>query len=304
MQARTLLLSLALLALPTAGCIENMRDLKDRLGGGEDEPVQPAAVDEEVPDAPAPNATKVRKAPVARMEVYAAGGALVYKSSFLGDNASAPVARPAKEGLTLSAGESEALEPGATLVAFAWTFAGATVGGRQATVAMPEAPGAYPLVFTVTDSHGLTDAQSLVLAVAPQPFDVVLDLQTTTVAGATVEGEQHGETGTAAFDVVSEIDGKPVKATAAKVVASPDLHCDVALEVLGPDGASLGRVDDNGVSTADETETISLTAPAAGAYAVEASPFHCVAQEGVPVTVTVTYVEVVTGLPDDGHGAH
>lgn len=300
MKTSSLLLVLALVALATAGagCIENMRDLKDRIGAA-DEPVETASTQPKpsTPKTPVINNTTTFKPPVARISIFAENGALVYKATFQGDNSTDPIFVPDKSKINLIASDSEALEPGANLTKFSWSVGGKTLEGRQATAEMAEA-GRYDVVLTVTDSNGQTDSQSVVLAVAPVAFDVVTDLVTGPVAGA----EGVGQAGTVAFELKLADAGVPATIQAVKFEALGVATCDSILDVADPDGESLGSKDDGG---AGEGESLPLGALAEGTYTVTVGPFACAAPEGVPVKVTVTFLPTVEGLGEaDAHGGH
>lgn len=284
------------IALASAGCIQSMDDLKDRVGA--DEPVQPAAVDETptVPSAPANTTPKVTKPPVARVAVFGANNALVFKSTFQADDPADAVYVTKGTTLNLMASDSEALEPGATLAAYAWALNGkALAQTRTATLEVKDA-GLYVVTLNVTDSNGRGDEQTVKLAVAPEPYDVVTELVTGPIVGA----ESQGQPGELSFDLALPTD-KPATAQKMSIVAAPGATCDATLEVTDPAGTSSGLKDDGGFGGAEGVE---ITAPAAGAYAIVVGPFACVAPDGVPVTVTVTFLPIVEGVAagGDGHG--
>ncbi|HUR70139.1 MAG TPA: hypothetical protein VM370_12920 [Candidatus Thermoplasmatota archaeon] len=298
MRTLALLLPLAL-ALSSAGCIANMADLKDKMGGS-DEPVEPAAIVDPTPTGTPPvPTTPPAKPPVARVSVFGANGALVYKSSFTAEDPATIVFVEEKTKLSLIASDSEALEPGASVTGFAWSLDGKPLeAARQATTEIG-GPGLYVVKLVVTDSNGKTDDHSVKIGVQPKPYDVVTELTTGPIAGA--QGQGQGED--VAFDLALPTD-KPTKATAMTILVSPDPTCDVTLEVIAPDGNSTGEIDDGGVSALDQAESASFTtAPAAGAWTIRVAPFACAAPNGIPITVTVTYLEVVAALSgSDGHG--
>lgn len=294
---RSIVLTLTLaLALALTGCISNMGDLKERLGNDEpeEEPVAPAAT--QTPAATTNETAKVTKAPVARIAIFGANGALVFKSTFQADDPAEMIFVEEKATLNLIASDSEAIEPGATITGFAWTLNGKAVGNaRQANVEVGEA-GLYAVVLTVTDSHGKADAQSLKLAVAPTPIEVVTELVTDAVVGA--EGEGQG--GSATFSLALADAGVPATITSVSFKTAPPSTCDVVIDVTGPDGESVGSDDSGSLGGADEV----LTGPIAeGDYAIALTPLGCVAPEGVPITVTVTFLPIVEELAAGaGHG--
>lgn len=299
-----LLVILTLVAGSFAGCIENMRDLKDRVGGS-DEPVQPAAQKDAVTPTPTkddvPVVNRTTKPPVARIGIYGAGGALVFQSSFIGEDGKSPIFLEPKTGVTFNAAESAAIETGAKIEKYTWSFAGKTFEGRQASAEMPEEPGLYPVSLVVVDSHGKSDTQNVTLGIDAKPFDVVTELVTGQVVGVTVEDQHQGESVTVDFAIEETIDGKAVTTKAVKVTTDPGDTCDVILEVLAPDGTSLGSVDKNGPTTLRNDETLAFEHLMPGAYKVRISPYNCADTDGVPVTVVATYVQVIAGMEGGAH---
>lgn len=294
MRQTHLIVLLLALSLGTSGCIANMGDLKDRVGAGEGEPIAPAAT-ASPEETPVPNATKVLQPPVARIAIFGENGALVFKSSFQAEDPGAPVYVPEGAKLSLIASDSEALEPGATLVSFAWTVAGKPIGeGRQASFEIPEA-GLFPVKLVIMDSEGSKDEQTVAVAVAPTPIEVVTELLTGPVAGA----EGAGQAGSVVFDLTLAAAGvEPVTIQSVTFVARSPATCDAILDVLDAEGASLGATDGSGIGGA---ETLEKGALPEGSYTVLVGPYACVAAE-VPVTVTVVYLPIVEGLPEgDGH---
>lgn len=295
-----IVLALAL-SLALAGCIQNMGDLKGRLSGDADEPVQAATTDDATTpptvETPVANATP-KKAPVARMSLFAASGALVYKSTFQADDPAEIVFVEEKSKLNAIAGDSETLEKGATLSSYAWTLNGKAISSEaKATVEVGEA-GLYTLVLTVTDSNQQTDVHTVKLGVAPKPYDVVTELMTGAVLGAS----GLGQTGELTFDLALDTSTGPTTIQAVTFTASPGLTCDAQLDVLDANGESVGSADDGGNGGAEE---IAAGALPVGAYTIIVSAYACVEPEGVPVTVTVTYLPVIEGVDaGDGHGAH
>lgn len=287
---KTLIIPLAL-ALAFAGCIQNMGDLKERLGTTAEEPVEPAAVTEEPAAPPAVNTT-APKPPVARITVFGPNGALIYKSTFTAEDPEAMVFVEESARLSLNGGDSEALETGATVTEFAWTLNGKPIeGDRAASVEVGEA-GLYTLELVITDSVGSTDNQTLKLAVAPKPFEVVTELTTEPVAGA--EGQ-----GAASLPFTLALPGdKPATVQSVTFEARPGASCDAILEVLDSEGTSLGSEDSDGFGGA---ETIEAGALPLGDYTITVSPFACVAPEGVPVRIVVVYLPTIEGLAVDKH---
>lgn len=289
MKTPTLLVVLLLATLPLAGCVQNMRDLKERVGAAEQE-LEPATVD---PLPEETNNTTVLRPPVARIGVFGSNGALVYKATFQADNETAPVYVKEGSNLTLTAADSETLEPGATLASYAWAVAGKTMEGRQVQVEVGE-PALYPVQLTVTDSNGETDVQTMTLAVAPTPFEVKTTLTTGPIVGA--DGE--GVPATLTHEVSDTVEEKKHKIVSVAVSSKGGTTCDTILTVAPPEGDAMGPQDSGG----DETITF-MDAPA-GAYAITVSGFACAAPQGIPVEVVVTYLLLVEGLEGDGHGGH
>lgn len=290
-------------ALLSAGCIQNIGDLRESLGATDEALEGASAALNEA--AAALNETSASLSgtqangttpPVARMSLFAGSGALVYKSTFQADDPAEIVFVDEKSQLNAIAGDSEALAKDATLASFAWTLNGKAVeGAGKATVEIGEA-GLYTLALTVTDSHGKNDTHTVKLGVAPKPFDVVTELVTGPVLGA----EGQGESGKVSFDLALDDSQGPATMTAVKFTASPGTACDAILDVTDPNGESVGSADNEGNGGAEE---ITAGALPLGTYAIVVSPFACVEAGGVPVTVTVSYLPMVPGL-DGGHGGH
>jgi hypothetical protein len=291
---RTLLaLAFALaLALPLTGCIQNAKDLKDKLGAGD---AGTALSNASIPV----NITKANASahlpPVARIAVYGQNGALLYKATFVAENATAPLAIDADANLTFVATDSEAFG-GATLT-YAWSLAGKAATGSKA-IASWSSPGLYPIVLTVTDSSGLADEQSITLAIPPKPFDVTKNVTTSQVAG--VLG--MGQAGTAKFDVALADAGMPATLQGVKVVVAARDTCDVVLSVKDKDGKAVGASDKGGIGTAESAD---LGAIPEGSYDIEVtSGDPCVEADGVPVSVVLTFVPILDGLSGVHAGHH
>src|SRR5439155_18951211 len=134
---------------------ENARDLKTRLdsnGASGDSSLTTASLSPSAtPDAHAGANASSAKPPVARITVFGAGGALLFKSSFVAEDVTAPILVNAGDNLTLIASDSEALV--GTLASYAWDVAGKSAAGTKATASWSE-PGVYPIRLSVTDSQG------------------------------------------------------------------------------------------------------------------------------------------------------
>lgn len=292
-------LALALvLALALTGCIQNMGALKEKVDGDDaGEGLAPASAGNAT--STAANATTgaaeaAKKPPVARTSLYAPNGALVYKSSFQAEDPAEVVFVEEKSSITANAGDSETLERGATLTGFAWTLDGkALPAGRQATVEVGEA-GIYVLLLTVTDSNGMTDTQTLKLGVPPKPYEVATEVLTGPVAG--VEGAGQG--GSATFELALDTSQGPATIQSVSFAASPPTSCvDMAIQVLDAEGEAIGE--------ASGSDAVEAGALPLGTYTIEVIPYACVAQDGIPITVVVTYVPVIEALGEtEGHGPH
>ena len=290
------LLPLLALSLMT-GCIASLADLREA-----DAP-EPTADDVLVPagDAPPAPVANLTKPPVARIQVYGAGNALLYKADFKADNVTSPLAVPAGVELTFLSGDSAPVEPGAKLAKATWRVDGKTIDAAKATVTLP-GPGLYPLVLTVTDSNGATDAQALALGVYPEPFEVATNLTAGQMAGA----EGQGQGARLAFALDAAAAGVPATIQGVRIVAQPPLTCDATLTLLNGDGEPLAEANDADATTGDQTETLDAGALPEGGYAISLTPVACLAPEGFPVQVIVTFLETIPGLTDagDGHGGH
>ena len=295
---KTLTFAIAVvLALTSSGCIANMGDLRDRAA--DEENLTSAAIDATTGTttqaSPRPNET-VKLPPVARISIFESGGALLYKAAFTAEDPAETIFVKAATELSLIAGDSEAVERGATLTGFAWTVNDKPVEGtRQAKYAV-EDPGLYTIMLQVTDSNGKTDMQHVKVALMPEPYEVVTEL---------VSGQVVGQEGDAPADVAWDLaePAEPATVQSVTIVASPPVHCDAILELLDAQGNSLGSADSSGIQDLDNTETLELGSIAFGAYTIRIAPFTCVATE-VPIVVTVVLLPIVEGLEGagDGHG--
>jgi hypothetical protein len=294
-----LILALAL-ALTLGGCIQNMSDLKDRMSGeaATTETVEPATIVDPTPTPGDETPTSApAKAPVARMSVFGANGALLYKASFTAEDAASIVFVDEKSKLNVIASDSEALETGAKITGFGWTLNGKPIdGARQASVDVGEA-GVYVLTLTVTDSNGKTDAQTVKLGVAAKPYDVVTEIMTGPIGGGNGQGLAEDHPFTLAAD-----DSKPSTVQKVTIVAKPDLGLDVKITILDANGEVMGDADKAGHTDLDQTETIELAAIPLGAYTIHVESAAGIDHDGVPITITVTYLPIVPGLSGaDGH---
>lgn len=126
-----LLVSAVLFAGSLAGCVDNVQDLKDAVSG--DEAVDTASTDTSGDDGqaslpPASGGSSAVKPPVARIGVFGADGAIVFKSSFAADETKIATLFTGGDTVTFSAADSEAVDPGATLTEYAWTVASFSTG--------------------------------------------------------------------------------------------------------------------------------------------------------------------------------
>lgn len=294
MKTPTLLVLAILLVGTLSGCVENVRDLKNKIGaddGGE----------ELVPQSVAPtNTTNVtnasHKAPVARLAIYGQNGALVYKATFVGEDVAGPVVIEAGVNLTLVGTDSEALA-GATLTRYAWSIAGSPATGTKAAATFSE-PGVYPIVLTVTDSNGMTDSQTVVLGIAPEPFDVSKNVTVSQVVGVLSAGQE----GSGAFEITIADAKMPATIQQVTVTVLDALTCDFVVSVFDAEENVVGKADDGGLGSA---ETVTIPAASEGTYKVVAMPGDlCVTPpEGLTATVTTTFLPIIPGFAGgDGHG--
>ena len=288
-------------ALALTGCITNIAGLKESAEDTGEALEQTAEALNQTADAldrtTAKNSTQtVSKPPVARISIFGGNGALLFKSTFQAEDVSEIILIDAKTKLSLIAGDSEAVEPGATLTSYAWTLDGKPIeGGRQANLELAE-PALHTLTLTVTDSKGKTDTQSLKLGVKPEPYEVVTELATGPIVGA--EGE--GQSESLAWELAAP--EKPAKIQSVVITAAPPVQCDAILELLDGEGTSVGFSDNAGHTSSSQTEEITLGEIPFAAYSIRVAPFACVA-DTIPVTVVVTFLPIVEGLEGgDGHG--
>lgn len=297
MKSKTILIVATLLALSFAGCIENMRDLKERISpAATDETLEPPAPIEQV------NVTnetkKAFKAPVARVSMYAEGGALLFKSTFIAEDVATPIRVDEGVPVTLNGVDSDVGENGANITKYTWTFAGQTLEGRQVTLT-PDVAGLNDLILTVEDSNKQKDTQKVKLGVAPAPFTLTTTFTTGPIAG----GVGVGQAGEGTFEVLNTSEGLVLKATGAVITATQTNECDVSIEVTDSEGETVGTRDDSGAPN-PPPEVLTLGELAAGIYTVTIAPFACANPTGVDVEIVVTYVPVLEGIGDDHGHAH
>lgn len=297
----TLLILAVLVAAPLTGCIENMDDLKDRLSAASSDENQDDTLDN-VPTNGTADATgnttnttqREFKPPVARVTVYAPGGALLYRASFVAEDQIEPVMGD-KGTYSLLAAESEALDSTARLEKFEWDVNGETFEGRKADVNI-STPGINMITLTVTDSNGKTDSQMVHVGVLPDPFDVVSTFEGGEQAGTWgyAGDQQYPTLQTHEITVEETVDGKAVTPLKLQVVVGGFSPTTAYTEIT--------LLDAEGNEVASGDDTIVVDGPAAGTYTLEVRLDG--ATEGYTGEVTVTYREVIEGLGGDGHGGH
>lgn len=281
MRATRLLSIMLIVALTaSAGCIANAKDLKDKLNAASTEPASPP-----VPATPAANATEA-KPPVARVSVFGANGALVFKASFAAEDVTSPVFVDQGIVITLVATESEALARGASLTNYSWNIAGKASAGAKTTATFNDS-GKYPVTLTVTDSNGLVDTQLVTLAIAPKPYDVTSNMTTGPIAGTTGMGQD----GKVAFELSYPKGGAPASVQGVKVRVAGQDTCDSVLTVLDKDAKTVGKSDKGGVGA---PEVVAFPSLPEGKYTIAISAGDaCLAKDGLPVSVTVTYLPLL-----------
>lgn len=249
------------------------------------------------------------KAPVARMRVFDDLGIQVFQSDFVADDGEKRVVGNAGN-VTFTASASEALADGATIESYDWDFGDGATAEGQSVVHFYETGGNITASLTVTDSNGVTDTQTVDLALKPPLVTLSFDFDG---IASGVLGEPGAEEHVFAIDNLAIPDvGPAVGISTVHVVlglsgASPSQN-DLDLEAFDGDGR---RIDDSGNSGSDESFTknyqIGGTQPAPGDWVVEVIPFAAAAAtyEG---TMTITwqsgddlgYLEWIDGY-DDGH---
>lgn len=284
-----------------AGCIENMSDLKDRIQGTStpDEVVNETLDDLDTPTNGTKNVTKTLRPPVARITVFAEGGALVYKASFVAENVTATPVMAEGGVLTFNAADSEAVQGGAELKKFEWTIAGKKMEGRKVEANLSEA-GIHMVALKVTDSLGSADEQMIHIGIPPTPFTETVEFSGGPIADVEASGASPIGSASHAFTVLSEKDGKPLQVQSLEVTLTFAPTADMKFTLVDPEGTET-TVDDGFVGASDgTTESILLTGAAAGEWSAVVAAYTGVS-DAYTLTVAVTYVEIVEGL-GDGHG--
>jgi predicted small secreted protein len=106
------------------------------------------------------------KPPVARMQVFDAGGALVYEANFVADNVTAPAAVQGGAPIRFVGSPSEAVDKTATISTWEWTFGdGGRATGRSVEHSFPDTGGVYRVTLRVVDSNQQADVQVVTLGV-------------------------------------------------------------------------------------------------------------------------------------------
>lgn len=251
-----------LLVAALAGCIENMSDLKDRVQGSNTDTVQPP-VDA---NATLKNATKKSAlAPVARMDIYGAGGVKMYEADFTAVDAEFKDATPvAGDKLRFVGSGSEVLDKNATLSGYDWAFGdGKTAKGSTVEHAFETpAGGVFQVVLTVTDSKGRTDTQKIKLAVMPSARVVVnesaegsIDAPLPKLPSPVGDAQPTSNSQSFPFSIVGKVDGKDVKhlTTTVTVTGTSPGAADLDLAILDSEGTVVATSTAGGT-----TETITL----------------------------------------------
>ncbi|MHB8603699.1 MAG: hypothetical protein ACYDCK_00470 [Thermoplasmatota archaeon] len=301
-----------LAALPMAGCIENINSLKDKLGKSSTTTTTPTPVTQT--QTPVTNSTNMSapplKPPVARISVFAENGALVYKSSFIAENVTATPIEAMPGNLTFLGADSETDNGGATLTGYKWSIDGMKMDGRKVVMSLTS-PGIHMVELVVTDSKGASDGQMIHLGIQPIPFVVTKTYTGTLTIGDedTLESSgtpaastmQQQSESTVAFPIETTINGKTVTAQhIALDLTNPNGYSlDYQMSIYGPDGKLVKTVHDNGPlgNSATAEETYAADNPAIGNYKVVVEDMLSAPQPDYAMKVSITYVEVVAGLP-------
>lgn len=197
------------------------------------------------------------KNPVARMEVYDARNARVFETDFIAES---PKRYAVAQGpnITFQASGSEAVEKGAALSKFEWTFGdGTTAEGPTVSHLYPLSGGKFTARLMVTDSNGVSDSQTVKLALAPgiltakQRFDG-------TITGAYPSSCTTSTTGsgmkthTLPIEAGQTPDGTPADLIRVQVnlyaVGNPHAGANINLRVLNHADQSMGTSESSGTT--------------------------------------------------------
>ncbi|MGQ0536643.1 MAG: PKD domain-containing protein [Methanobacteriota archaeon] len=185
--------------------------------------------------------------PVARMQIFASGGALLLESDFAAEDGSrTSLPATTDDELTFFGQRSEALEKGATVEAFRWTFGdGAQATGPVAKHTFAKG-GAYEVKLDVTDSLGAHDSLKAVV-------EVVFDHFPETILSDDIEGDP-------ANWVVEPVPTGPNVLVQWRQAETPDAHSGGKAWYVGLVGAPAGT---SYASNADTTlKTVPIEIPA------------------------------------------
>ena len=192
------------------------------------------------------------KVPVARARIFDETGLEVFESSFVAESPEVSVIGTSGI-LTLSGAPSAAVKKGASLTNYTWDVAGDAQFTAYGATVRPEFPisgGNFTARLTVTDSQGLSDSQTVKLAL--KPGIKVQELEFTgTVSGATVQTTTTGgEVATHSFPITTtEFNGSKAQLVRAAGVlgASSSVPVnDLNLQLLDGAGASVASTSASG----------------------------------------------------------
>ncbi len=294
---RTILLTLLIaVAVPATGCMDT---LKEAMGGEVvgDENVGQSSTNmtdnlnkTKLPTATGANATETFKPPVARITVFGASGALVYKADFVAANDTSNGIVTEVGTHSFLASDSEAVDGRARLEKFTWTIDGMKMTGRKIDHDFAD-PGVHMVSLTVEDSLGSKDEQMLHLSIMPQPFDVVTTGTGSTILNANCNADGEGN-GVTEIVVPAQVDGKTVTLQGMVVTfaETPLVTSDYDTFLYNAEGTQIAAGANGG-----GVDGLTAGALSAGTYTLVV--VNCL---GIPgdyvVEITSTYLEVVEGL--------
>lgn len=245
------------------------------------------------------------KPPVARMRIFDSTGLEAFGSTFVADSPPADKPVVANAGnITLTATQSEALQPGASIKRYSWDITGdanaTRLGGNTARWVSPVSGGKFTVRLTVEDSEGNTDSQTVSLALKPG-----LATKTFNFTG-TAQGYGEGSAEDHDFEIDNATyDGRPAQLTHIRVVLQPGSATlpagDLNLALLA-EGTQLQAATGQG---SQHTIDRDVSGPA-GTWTARVTPNPAVGAS-YTVTVTVTWKGVNPGMEafladyEDGH---
>ncbi len=250
------------------------------------------------------------KVPVARTRIFDETGLEVFQSSFVADSPEKPVIGNAGV-LTLSASPSAAVKKGASIANYTWEIGGGLSLKAYGITARPEFPisgGNFTVRLTVVDSQGLSDSQTVKLALKPGTRSMTLNFTGSasglTAGTSTVGGNIQEHKFAVAVDQLNGSAAQLVRVAGVLGASSSVPVNELNVELLDANGTSVAST-----SAAGSQDSFDVEAPdsvAGGEWTLRVSPGRAY-ESAYTVRLTLTWKGVNPGIEaflkgyDDGH---